>query len=138
MIILKKILNTEITVTVKNIFTSGNIHKQIFKINKPEIINYLFTYNINQRFFQTEINLPNYFYSVANFRINIKLREQKIITFFDNEIKINLINKRHAQVLGFSYIMDNHLRLININNHITAILDICKNEKVFINPVKIK
>ena len=46
-IILKKILNTEVTVTVENIFTSGNIYKQMFKINKPEIINYLFTYNVS-------------------------------------------------------------------------------------------
>ena len=75
MIILKKILNTEITVTVKNIFISGNIYKQMFKVNKPEIMNYLFTYNISQNFFQAEINLPNHFYLMTSFRINIKLRE---------------------------------------------------------------
>ena len=96
MIVLKKMLNTEIIVTIKNIFISGNIYKQIFKINKPEIINHLFTYNVSQEFFQAEINLPNYFYSVASPRTNIKLREQKIVTFFDSGTEINLINKKHA------------------------------------------
>ena len=136
--VLKKILNTEITVTVKNIFISGNIHKQMFKINKPEIINHLFTHSVSQEFFQTEMNLPNHFYLIMNFKINIKLREQKMMTFFDNKTEINLINERHAQILNFFYTVSNYLRLINMNDHITTIFGICENEKIFINPVKIK
>ena len=75
---------------------------------------------------------------MASSRTNIKLRGQKIITFFNSGIEINLINKKHAQVFGFFYTVDNRLRLINMNNYITVIFDIYKNEKIFINLIKIK
>ena len=60
------------------------------------------------------------------------------MVFFDSGTKINLINKKYAQALGISYTVDNRLRLININNYITIIFGICKNEKIFINSVRIK
>ena len=75
---------------------------------------------------------------MASPRINIKLRKQKIIIFFDSGIKINLIDKKHVQVFSLPYTVDNHLRLININNYITIMLDICESEEIFINPVRIK
>ena len=58
--------------------------------------------------------------------------------FFDSGTEVNLIDKKHVQVFNIPYTVNNYLRLINMNDYITAMLNICENEEIFINSIKIK